>query len=486
MQRKLLLLSFLEGAAVMAAELCGARLLAPIFGNSLYVWAVVMALTLGALATGYFVGGKLSMQVDRRAQLLALLLSSACIFLLFMPVFSFYVIPRLSYLSFFSGMALSAFLLLLPPVFLLGATSPLFISLQTDDSAESGKISGSVYAISTAGGILATVTCGFIFIPQLGLQYTLVLFAFILFGFTALFLRRIHFLFLLLMLTGAYLNWQIGRQRAELLLQDDGIMGEIVVRDVRTASGMQRLLLINQIIQSEADLKTMRSTSAYLMLLDSLLPSSVENKRALVLGLGAGLSAEQLWQKGYETEAVEFDGRITEAARRFFYLRAQIKTYTEDARCFLNRTSEKYDLILADLFKAEEQPSHVFTLESLRALRMRNLTPDGRLLITWHGYYDLPLGKGTQVLLNTLHRAGFKTRICAQTESEASRNLLIIASSGEPLHYQHEQDLAAIGTQELNTDDHPCLESNNARANKAWREAYLRYYQNYNKSGIHQ
>jgi hypothetical protein len=54
MKRKLLFLSFVEGAAVMVAELCGARLLAPVFGSSLYVWSSVMGITLGALAFGYF------------------------------------------------------------------------------------------------------------------------------------------------------------------------------------------------------------------------------------------------------------------------------------------------------------------------------------------------------------------------------------------------------------------------------------------------
>ena len=38
-------------------ELIGAKMLAPYFGSSLYVWATVMAVTLGGLALGYFTGG---------------------------------------------------------------------------------------------------------------------------------------------------------------------------------------------------------------------------------------------------------------------------------------------------------------------------------------------------------------------------------------------------------------------------------------------
>ena len=51
------IISFCEGAAVMATELCGSKLISPYFGSSLYVWASVIAITLGSLAAGYFYGG---------------------------------------------------------------------------------------------------------------------------------------------------------------------------------------------------------------------------------------------------------------------------------------------------------------------------------------------------------------------------------------------------------------------------------------------
>jgi hypothetical protein len=60
-QNKLLLcLSFLEGGSLMATELLSARMMAPYFGSSLFVWATVLALTLGGLTIGYFLGGVIS------------------------------------------------------------------------------------------------------------------------------------------------------------------------------------------------------------------------------------------------------------------------------------------------------------------------------------------------------------------------------------------------------------------------------------------
>src|SRR4051812_39947306 len=106
MKKQLLLLSFIEGGAVMAAELCGARMLSPVFGSSLYVWATVMAVTLGALAGGYFFGAKLSLSAHV-AQRLFQVLNAAALFLLIMPLISHYLVPRISYLPFTPGVILS-------------------------------------------------------------------------------------------------------------------------------------------------------------------------------------------------------------------------------------------------------------------------------------------------------------------------------------------------------------------------------------------
>src|SRR6266576_3661282 len=57
------------GAAIMIVEILGAKMLAPYVGTSHFVWTAQIAVTLIALALGYYVGGRL---VDRSPRVTAL------------------------------------------------------------------------------------------------------------------------------------------------------------------------------------------------------------------------------------------------------------------------------------------------------------------------------------------------------------------------------------------------------------------------------
>jgi hypothetical protein len=54
---ELFLTVFVTGAAALTIEILGTRIVGPTFGVSLFVWSALLAVTLGALATGYYVGG---------------------------------------------------------------------------------------------------------------------------------------------------------------------------------------------------------------------------------------------------------------------------------------------------------------------------------------------------------------------------------------------------------------------------------------------
>lgn len=479
MKKKLLFLSVIEGAAVMAAELCGAKLLSPVFGSSLFVWASVMGITLAALAFGYFFGGSLSKEKENHEKRLFTILMLAALFILAMPVISYYLVPRISYLSFTLGVIASTSVLIFLPVFFLGASSPLFIALQTEQKDGAGKVSGTVYAVSTAGGIFSTFLCGFYLIPEMGLNVCLLLFGSLLFFSTLLVFKVFKTAYFILFCAITYLAWQFSFDKKNCLLFSDSVIGHLEVKDIKYADEAYRILSINAIVQSEMNLLTKQSRSAYINVLDSLIPFSENKKNALVLGLGAGLSSNLLVNKNFVTEGVEFDERIVDAAKKYFYLDSTVETNCSDARYFLNTCKKKYDMILVDVFKAEEQPSHVLTKESLDHLKS-NLNDSALLYINWHGYLQSDIGLGTRILYQTLISSGYQVKICSDSPNEAGRNLIFVAALHPIKKLPYELSETIQTTALVNTDDLPLMEKYNALANKTWRLNYLRYYQNLN------
>lgn len=463
--RRYIPLILIEGATVMAVELCGAKLLAPIYGGSLFVWAAILAVTLGGLALGYYYGGLLSGKSELKSKLFKVILYAG-VFILMMPLLSLYVIPSVSFMNFKLAVIVSSCFLIFAPIFFLGCTTPLLVRINTTEANDAGLVSGKIYAISTVGGIISTLLCGFCLIPVFGLKLTLVCFAILLFISALLVLkvfkaRSVGAFAIALIVCVARLAVN---DEANVKYVDHGIMGDLVVKD----EGGIRKLLINKTVQTEMDLSTKRSVSDYIKMIDSIVTTGNEKRKALVLGLGGGLLANLVLKKNFDVDAVEFDPRITEVAKNNFELSPSVNCFNADARTYLNSCVQKYDLIIFDLFKAEEQPVHTITVESFRKVSGL-LNENGTVLINWHGYLDGELGQGTQILLNTLHAVDFETEIVAGLGLSDNRNLLIICKT--------ENDIVSNPGLIVNTDDQPVIELANAKANLRWRQNYLRYYQ---------
>jgi len=164
----LLLVAFVEGLAVMALELSCSKLLAPGFGTSLYVWTGVIAVTLGALAAGYHAGGVASMRLDR-LKLLYVSLGLAAVLIVAMPTTVGFVMGATLPLGLKLGVTVAVLMILFPPLFLLGLTSPIIIREVSEYWPDAGRTAGRVYGLSTIGGVIGTPLFGLLVMPHLGL-----------------------------------------------------------------------------------------------------------------------------------------------------------------------------------------------------------------------------------------------------------------------------------------------------------------------------
>lgn len=151
-----------SGFFVMAIELLSGRILAPNFGNSIYVWGGVITVFMLALSIGYLLGGRLSLYDPSLRRLALILMVGASttipVILLGEPVldwiFDLVQDPRY-------GSLLSATLLFFVPTAIAGMVSPYAVRLLVNESQLSGHFAGLLYFFSTFGSAAGTILTSF-------------------------------------------------------------------------------------------------------------------------------------------------------------------------------------------------------------------------------------------------------------------------------------------------------------------------------------
>src|SRR5919205_559437 len=163
------LVAFVTGAIIMSFEMLGSRYLNPYFGSGIYTWASLISTVLAALCLGYFVGGYAADRYPSAATLRATVLIGAA-YILVLPLFSEPLMETVldAFEDVRAGSLAAAFVILFFPVTFLGMYSPFGIRLLLQSAQTSGRVSGTVYGVSTLGSIIGTLGTTFLLIPSIG------------------------------------------------------------------------------------------------------------------------------------------------------------------------------------------------------------------------------------------------------------------------------------------------------------------------------
>ncbi len=182
MRKTLYLAVFFSGMTSLAVEMAASRLLGNVFGTSNIVWASIIGLILIYLAVGYFLGGYWA---DRSASTKTFyrILIWASLLIAIVPVISRPVLRLAAdafdqlQLGILFGSFTAILILLSIPITLLGTASPFAIRLALQGRDDVGKISGSIYGISTLGSFIGTFSPVLILIPAIGTYQTFIFFS---------------------------------------------------------------------------------------------------------------------------------------------------------------------------------------------------------------------------------------------------------------------------------------------------------------------
>ena len=376
-RRALAALVFGAGVGSLATEIAASRLLAPYFGSSTIVWANLIGIVLAGLALGYWLGGRIA---DRRPEprLLGLIVLAAAIWVALTPFlarpFLDAAVGNLDDAS--AGAVIGSFftvlLLFAPAVVLLGMVSPFAIRLGISDIATAGAVAGRFYALSTAGSLLGTFIPALVAIPLAGTQRTLLATSALL-ALSASFLLGRSALVLAAALA-ALVAVPPGAVKAEpgLLHEEDSLYQFIQV--VEKPDG-RRLLRLNEGVAVHSVWRPDTVLTGGVWDAFLALPPLLDRplRSVAILGNAAGTTARALgvFYPRARVDGVELDPAVSRVGREWFGMDdiPNLDVHDADARPFLRRTDERYDLIVVDAYHQPYVPFYLATREFFRLAR---------------------------------------------------------------------------------------------------------------------
>ncbi len=385
----------------IGTELSVSRLIAPFFGESTFIWANVIGLTMTFLAIGYWLGGRAADRYPRLWVFYSITAGAAvwCAILPFLarPIlqFSLDAFDQVAVGAFY-GSLLGVLLILSVPITLLGFVSPYAIRLRISTVTHAGNTSGNIYALGTVGSIAGSFLPVLVLIPWVGTVRTFLILGALLFVPSVIGLLRLRAI------------PQLANAAAAA-----GLVGVIVAVNaggpIRPAQGGTLVYETEsrdnyiQVVQdgtaTELSLNEGHATHSiydptqpltrgpwdYFMVapLFNPTPPAARIDNALLIGLAGGTVSKQLTAAygPIPIDGVEIDPEIAEVGREYFAMNEpNLNVIIEDGRYVLRTTETEYDLIGVDAYKQPYIPFQLTTREFFQEVSGQ-LTPEGVAVI---------------------------------------------------------------------------------------------------------
>lgn len=371
------------GAAVLAVELLGTRIIAPFYGASLYLWSAQISVALAALSVGYAIGGRWA---DRGPKLerFALVIGLAGVWIALIPIMRTPALAISESAGLRTAVLITSAVLFFPPLTLLGMVSPYAIRLKASSLDVVGRTAGNLYSVSTVASVFAAIATGFFLIPNIGVTRLLLLIGLSLIVTSALGLllgRRAKAtataVALLAVSAASFMIAPDLKANPEIGLLDvrQSAYGEIRVVEVDET----RYMVLDGGIHTIIDPKTWDSHFSYVNVLDLAKKFYREPGEMVLVGLGGGSVVKSFRRDGWKIDAVEIDPEVAEVAYSHFGLfPVEADLYAMDARQYFITHDRKYALVVMDAFGSSSIPFHLVTQEAFDLVRSR-MTENGVL-----------------------------------------------------------------------------------------------------------
>jgi spermidine synthase len=382
---------FLAGAAMMVIEICAFRLLAPLFGNSVYTWTALIGVILIAFSAGGFIGGRLADKYSS-IRLLGWLLAGGALLTFLIPPLHLGFGEDFAGGGFIAGSVMFSTFLFAVPGALLGAVSPAAVRFysQTLKDTHVGAAAGIISMLGSLGSFVGTFLSGFVLLSHFGVRSI-----FIGCGLLLLALAALAFILArgdvkkpaataVIGLIAALIGSQSQPQAAkDVIFIQESFYHRVEVSEVGSTPYKQRVLKLDSTSEGAMNPDTgelVMDYQHYWRL--PLLKDQPQLQSALFIGAGAFGMPEAVSREfpNARVDVAEIDPEVIKVGRRFFKLdeHPKVQAHAGDARHFLrSHKDDRWDLIFGDAYAGVRSiPSHLVTQEFFQ-LVSDHLNPEG-------------------------------------------------------------------------------------------------------------
>ena len=499
LNKKLLLIIFgISGMTALIYEIIWIRPLSLVFGTTIYAVSTIVASFILGLAVGSWVAGRYTDRLRNPLRYFAFTQLGVGFYgILLLPIFG--ALPdvyMILYQATFPNQSVFMFIQILMsiamisiPATLMGTTLPLMMKTYSEEFTTVGKDVGKLDASNSFGAVVGTLAAGFLLIPILGIQNSIIVTASInvIMGIIILSTKKylkyrylaiiviIVIPFFMLIPNYDYKTLSLGlwahgdpdvtMEVYESLLEKSEILfyKESLYQSVMVSSNEDFTLLK---LNSKSQCSTLESTSHGLVRL-AFFPYELyeynygKPQTALTVGLGCGFTSKA-FSSLVETTTIEIDPVIVEA-NKFFYDEIDHRLIIDDARNWLVRNDERFDIITTQPSDPYQNSGMLFTKEFFSLLNSR-LTENG-VVSQWVPVFEMTT-EDFHMFYNTFSSV-FPHVYAYQMERDNLTQIIIIGSQKElkikenDLYLFSNRELQRVDT-ELNTDDRPFIEFSSA------------------------
>ncbi len=401
----LIFLIFLNGYVSLSLELAVLRQLSFYVGSSAVVTSIIMAIFLGFMSFGYFVGESQKISDKKIRNILNmnfLVIAAMSVLAASFPLVSAYFV--LMYLGGIESGAFQTFvyslIFLSAGPFLFGFNTTLLSRLL---HSYHKNCTGNIMAWDTIGSVFGSIATTLLLMPFVGVNYTVVLIT-LLSVIGALILRRNLLVWILC----------LGAICASLYINSDMYQHKnfgIIVNNANSTISVsefndERILYMNGLPMSVYNSRTGEMADYINYLNQNFIDTLPADKQYKILVLGAGGFTLGLNDTKNDYTFVDIERTLKDVSEKYFLdgkLTDNKKFIVDDASQFLKNTDEQYDFILLDVYSNSYQvPESLITVEFMERLKSR-IAPNGIIAMNMIVMPEFS-NKFARVFDNTFHR----------------------------------------------------------------------------------